>query len=313
MKKVLSIVICGALAACSTGFENEWEEPQNINEEIIYIDEDSNTKLIINESFDDSVEIKDEVIEINTAPRHMHVNNNAPKITRTKKIITTTTTTEDPCTKDVCEPVVTVTEEYINLDDNQVIDMPTPKTEVTVMKRKTPAHVMHHEVKPAIVVETPTVDNVAVDVVVEVAQDDVKLVSMQAENRQHANIASSYSPEVYQIITARAINRMLSDTSAIYDTGDKKKLYISDTKLLSSDLPYGSHAIKGTTKDIIKGSKTFDVVYNASDADFIIDATADWYVANSESVPALQYKLSLLDKNGLKVNQWVEIIRQVQD
>ena len=71
--------------------------------------------------------------------------------------------------------------------------------------------------------------------------------------------------------------------------------------------------LKGATKDIISGSKTYEVVNNVNNADFVIDTSADWYVAPDNTTPALQYKLSMYDKSGKKVNEWVEIIRQVQE
>ena len=101
---------------------------------------------------------------------------------------------------------------------------------------------------------------------------------------------------------------MLQDTSAIYDNG-LSKIYVKDIELLSSDLPYGSHRLKGATKDIIKGSKTFDVVNNIKDADFVLESSADWFVSSNNNVPALQYKMSLLDKNGKKLDEWIEIDR----
>ncbi len=128
-----------------------------------------------------------------------------------------------------------------------------------------------------------------------------------------AAAAAKYKPEAYDVVATRATNRMLQDTAAVYDNGASRTVYLKDTRLMSSDLPYGSHRLRGITKEIIDGSRAFDVVNNANDADFVIDTSADWYVTSDNVMPALQYKLSLLDRNGQKVNEWVEIIRQVQD
>ena len=141
-----------------------------------------------------------------------------------------------------------------------------------------------------------------------------KLSGMRSSNAKvDASVAAKYSPEAYIVVATRATNRMLQDTSAIYDSGKVRTVYIKDTKLLSTDLPYGSHRLKGATKDIISGSKTYEVVNNVNNADFVIDTSADWYVAPDNTTPALQYKLSMYDKSGKKVNEWVEIIRQVQE
>ena len=72
-------------------------------------------------------------------------------------------------------------------------------------------------------------------------------------------------------------------------------------------------SIKGATKDIISGSKTFDVVNNINNADFVIEPSAEWYVGPNNATPAIQYKLSLTDSKGKKIDEWIEIIRQVKE
>ena len=205
-----------------------------------------------------------------------------PKITTTKKIITTTTTYEEPCGKPFCEPVVTTHEENLPAEvsyTNGVIDYSS--------------------------FGQPVMQN---SVPVEYHSDAVDMRSVSP--RVDANVAAKYSPEAYNVVATRATNRMLQDTANLYGNG--KTVFLNDTKLLSSDLPYGNHRLKATTKDIISESRAFDIVNSASNADFIVDSAADWYVANN-AAPALQYKLAMYDKTGRKINEWVEIIRQVQE
>ena len=309
MKKVLSLVSLSVLAACSCS-ENQWEEVDTVvYEKPAYVE----PAPIVAEP----VVVAEQVQPI-VRPEPVYVNAQQPvydcpcaevrptpcyqptcyqpcpcqqvvmpapkpKITTTKKIITTTTTVEEPCGKPVCEPVVTTHEEVI------------------------PAEVTYSGYNQA------PAANDYVEVTVEKNPYHSEVVGMRSSSSKvNAGVAAKYSPETYDVVATRATNRMLQDTAAIYDNGRTKTVYIKDTKLLSSDLPYGSQRLKGTVKDVISGAKSFDVVNSASAADFVIDSSADWYVDNN-STPALQYKLAMFDKNGRKVNEWVEVIRQVQE
>lgn len=321
MKKIISVVTCSMLAACSACDENQWEAVDNVTfDETVYEEpapqpEPMVEAVVMQEPVPAPVMVKPEPVYV-PAPRAVYdcpcaevvqpcyqpscmqpcgcqpMPAPQPKVTTTKKIITTTTTMEEPCGKDVCEPVVTTHEEII------------------------PAEVSYSGYAPAaapmVAPQAPQSDYVEVTVKENPYHSEV--VGMKSANAKvDSAVAAKYSPEAYIVVATRATNRMLQDTSAIYDSGKTRTVYIKDTKLLSSDLPYGSHRLKGATKDIISGSKTFEVVNNINNADFVIDTSADWYVAPDNTVPALQYKLAMFDKNGKKVNEWVEIIRQVQE
>lgn len=315
MKKVLSVITCSILAACSCN-ENQWEEV-----DVVTYDEPKYEEQVVVEPA--RVVVEEEPVytqmpvytpdpqpvacpcSVQVQPCYQPVCYQPcpcmqpapqpvpqPKVTTSKKIITTTTTIEEPCGKPVCEPVVTTHEEVL------------PET-VSYSGYGQPV---------AQPVAQPVVNNGDyVNVTVEKTPYQSEVVDMRSAASQiDGRIAAKYSPEAYDVVATRATNRMLQDTATIYDNGSNMKVFLKDTKLLSSDLPYGSHRLRGTTKDIISGSNTFEVVNNANNADYIIDSAADWFVTNN-AAPALQYKLSLLDKTGRKVNEWVEVIRQVQD
>lgn len=312
MKRVLSIATCSILAACSCS-DNQWENvdtvtydetvyeaPAPIAEEEVYVRPEPVYVQAPQPVYDcPCAEVQPQPCYQPTcyqpcSCQPMMMPAPQPKITKTKKIVTTTTTIEEPCGKPVCEPVVTTHEEIIPVDADYISNNDYTHNQ----------HMSHKQ---------PATQNDYVEVTVEKNPYRSEVVSMSSSSSEVAeNNAAKYSPEAYIVVATRATNRMLQDTSAIYDSANKKTIYIKDIKLLSSDLPYGSHRLKGAVKDIISGSKTYDVVNNSSNADYIVDSSADWYVSDN-ATPALQYKLSLLDKNGKKVNEWVEIIRQVQE
>lgn len=319
MKRIISVITCTMLAACSCS-ENQWEEVDNVTfDETVYEDQapmiEPAPMPMAPVPVPAPVVVKPEPVYI-PAPQPVYdcpcaevaqpcyqptcmqpcgcqpMPMPQPKVTTTKKIITTTTTLEEPCGKDVCEPVVTTHEEII------------------------PAEVSYSGYAPAIAPMAPQAAPAGDTVEVTVKQNPYhsEVVGMKSANAKvDAATVAKYSPEAYIVVATRATNHMLQDTSAIYDSGKTRTIYIKDTKLLSSDLPYGSHRLKGATKDIISGSKTYEVVNNINNADFVVETSADWYVAPNNTTPALQYKLAMFDKNGKKVNEWVEIIRQVQE
>ena len=321
MKKVLSLVTCSVLAACSCN-DAQWEEVDSVTYEDVVYEEQA---PVIVEPAPVYVEMPQVVqdcpcAEVAPSPCYQPCAcQPMPKITKTKKIITTTTTYEEPCGKDVCEPVVTVQEEIVPVDV-EVPVVPAPVLPAVSEPSQPVAPVVE---TPA--VETPAVEAPVAEAPVEVKADNnfveftveknpyhSKVVDMRKATSKAVASTVNYSPEAYIVVATRATNRMLQDTSVIYDNG-VKKIYVKDINLLSSDLPYGSHRLKGVTKDIIAGSNTFDVVNNIKDADFVIDPAADWYVASNNATPALQYKMSLLDKNGKKIDEWIEVIRQVKE
>lgn len=322
MKKVLSIVACSALAACSCS-ENQWEAVDVVDyEEPIY--EEQAKAPVIQEPEITVREVPSQTVvrpapvytsqvvydapytEVAATPctqtccqavyyqpqpccgcQPAPMPAPQPKVTKTQKIITTTTTYKD-CGGVACDPVVTTHEEVV----------PT-NVSYTGYTQPAPQVAPHEEGYLDVTVETNPYNSQVIDV-------------RPSSPKVDGKIAAKYSPEAYNVVARRATNRMLQDTSSLYGNGRTKRIFLKDTKLLSSDLPYGSQRLRGITKEIISGSETYDVINNAADADYILDSSADWYVSG-EATPALQYKLTMFDKNGSKVNEWVEIIRQLQD
>ncbi len=122
------------------------------------------------------------------------------------------------------------------------------------------------------------------------------------------------APQMYSVIAARATNRMLDQTTEIYEKAVRPKLYIMQIKKAGVEhIPDGFYHSRQTTKEIISGSKTFTVVNVQDDADYQLDITVSRL--NVKDVPGniLQYKMVLSDKGGNEVGSWMESIRQVQN
>ena len=134
MKRIISVITCTMLAACSCS-DNQWEEVDNVTfDETVYEDQAPVIEPAPVAPAPAPVVVKPEPIYV-PAPQPVYdcpcaevaqpcyqptcmqpcgcqpMPMPQPKVTTTKKIITTTTTMEEPCGKDVCEPVVTTHEE----------------------------------------------------------------------------------------------------------------------------------------------------------------------------------------------------------
>ena len=310
MKKVLSIVACSALAACSCS-ENQWEAVDVVDyEEPIYEEQAKAPVIQEPEVVASQTVVRPAPVYAHDAPytevaatpcaqpccqavyyqpccTYQAMPAPQPKVTKSQKIITTTTTYKD-CGGVACDPVVTTHEEVV-----------PSSVSYTGYTQPAPQVAPYESGYLDVTVETNPYNSQVIDV-------------RSSSPKVDGKIAAKYSPEAYNVVARRATNRMLQDTSSLYGNGRTKRIFLKDTKLLSSDLPYGSQRLRGITKEIISGSETYDVINNAADADYILDSAADWYVSGG-AAPALQYKITMFDKNGSKVNEWVEIIRQLQD
>lgn len=295
MKKVLSVITCSILAACACN-ENQWEEVDNVTYEEPQYEEQvvvEPARVVVEQE-----PIYTQPVPVYTQPQPVY--SGCPCSVQVQPCFLPVCYQPCPCMQPAPQPApqpkITTTKKIITT--TTTIEEPCGKPVCE------PVVTTHEEVLPETV---SYADYNKLPATNEAGVVNATPVAPQVVNKAGV----TYSPEAYSVVATRATNRMLQDTAALYNNSNPK-VFLKDTKLLSSDLPYGSHRLKGTTKDIISGSKAFEVVNSASDADFIIDSTADWFI-NGSAAPALQYRLSMLDKTGRKVNEWVEVIRQVQD
>lgn len=120
-----------------------------------------------------------------------------------------------------------------------------------------------------------------------------------------------YAPmaEVYAIPAARATNRMLDDTRDIYENNGDTFIFITDLKKADRKMPDGIYNAERTTRKIIEGSKTFKVVNDKNEADYVLETIIE--NAGSPEEPILVYRMILLDTENKKINEWVETFRRV--
>lgn len=122
------------------------------------------------------------------------------------------------------------------------------------------------------------------------------------------------APQMYSVIAARVTNKMLDQTTAIYEKAVRPKLYVRQIKKAGVEhIPDGFYHIRQVTKEIIDGSKTYTLVNTQDEADYWLDITVSKLNVKEMPGNVLQYKMVLLDKGNNEVGNWMESIRQVQN
>lgn len=122
------------------------------------------------------------------------------------------------------------------------------------------------------------------------------------------------APQLYSVVAARVTNKMLDQTTEIYERALPPKLYIMQIKKAGVEhIPDGFFYSRQVTKEIIEGSKTFVPVNTREEADYVLDIVVSRL--NVKNVPGtvLQYKMTMFDKGNNEVGSWTEAIRQVQN
>ena len=117
--------------------------------------------------------------------------------------------------------------------------------------------------------------------------------------------------EVYAIPAARATNRMLDESREFYEHNGDTFLFITDIKKGDRKLPDGIYNAERTTRKIIEGSKTFKVVNDKAEADYILETIID--NAGTPEEPILVYRMILLDTENNKINEWTEVFRRLSN
>ena len=139
---------------------------------------------------------------------------------------------------------------------------------------------------------------VEVDVDVEPEDDEDVIVDNAPGTYQLPTRSERYAlyaplPEIYAIPATRATNKMLDETREFYEQNGDTFLFITDLKKGDRQLPDGIYKAEQTTRKIIEGSKTFK--------------------AGTPEEPILVYRMILLDKDNKKINEWVEMVRRVNN
>lgn len=120
-----------------------------------------------------------------------------------------------------------------------------------------------------------------------------------------------YMTKAYETAATRAANKMLDETTDIYETWNRPRLYIKQTISESEHLPNGFYTARKALKQITGGSGAYTVVNNIDDANYILDSRINEMVIGN--LPAIVFKLSLNDANDQPIRTWNVVIKQMAE
>ena len=152
----------------------------------------------------------------------------------------------------------------------------------------------------------------------EIYGDDIPVYNYSSAfpNRKKTPIEKlEISPDVYEIVARRTINKMLDATAPMYEKaeGEIPTIYINKTTIEDENLPDGLYIANAQSKKLIENSKTFNVTNTKDEADYILDTEIDTVEPRNTASPAIEYRLILQEKDGTIVEEWAEQIRRIQN
>ncbi len=118
-------------------------------------------------------------------------------------------------------------------------------------------------------------------------------------------------PQVYAIVAGRTTNKMLVDAPAIFAKNKKAPLYIDKTTQIDRFLPSIPASAGTAAKEIILGSKMFNIVDDKESASFILESTLN--NIGTPEVPIILYEMRIIDQQGTEHGKWSDTIRQIQN
>lgn len=120
-------------------------------------------------------------------------------------------------------------------------------------------------------------------------------------------------PEAYTLAANRVLTRMLKDSASIYGENPGVTVFFKEPHLISSDLPGGSEEGIASMKRQLSSAQTFVVNEDLPSADYYVDTIINWFDTPSKTVPAIKYQAILYNREGNKINEWVEVIKQADN
>ena len=137
------------------------------------------------------------------------------------------------------------------------------------------------------------------------------------DKEQYSNIPLSYDfqdvymTKAYETAATRAANKMLDDTSELYETNQKPNIYIKQIQKTGDNLPDGFYTAQKSLREIIGKSGTFVLVNDMSKADYIIESTVSEF--NAAGLPAILFRLNINTKDEQPYKAWNVVIRQLTE
>ena len=145
----------------------------------------------------------------------------------------------------------------------------------------------------------------------EVSEEEANGYTLVKRGDRYADAVYNINPQVYGIVASRTTNKMLNDAPAIFAENKNAEVYVADTTVIDRYLPEGPDAAGKASREILQGSKMFNIVSDKEKAKYIIESSLN--NVNTPEVPIIVYEMKLYDNKGKLLGNWFDTIRQVQN
>lgn len=138
---------------------------------------------------------------------------------------------------------------------------------------------------------------------------------LEYRDRRQQDFEANIDPQVYAIVARRALNKMLDETGALYETEEDEvpSLYIRDAKIYDDRLPDGFYQAQKETQKLLENSHTFRLTNSKYEADYFLETEIDTVELKDYDTPVIVYRLILLNQRNGVIKEWKENIRKLKN
>lgn len=135
--------------------------------------------------------------------------------------------------------------------------------------------------------------------------------ALEKRGERYDNVSYVIAAPVYKLVAERATNKMLTEVPALVADNKNGTLYVAQTDIVDRYLPGVPEIAGGASKQIIVGSKMFNLTDDEATAYYVLKSSLN--NINTPELPILRYELSLFNNTGMLLGQWSDVVRQVQN
>ena len=136
--------------------------------------------------------------------------------------------------------------------------------------------------------------------------DSVSSTTITMPDMQNINMTKAY-----ETAATRITNKMLDDSSDLYEVQPRPKLYIRKIRKETEGLPDGFYTAQQAIQEIIKGSGTFVVVNQVEEANYFLTTSVNQF--NVDNLPGIIIKQNINDINDQPIRSWNVVIKQMAE
>ena len=142
-------------------------------------------------------------------------------------------------------------------------------------------------------------------------QPEITITQEQYVPAPSLTLSDETSRQLYTVLGARAINKMLTETEDLYKE-DKPNLFISYPNVDNRNMIFSSpEYAEVVAEDIIVGSESYNVVHASDSADYVLDTHISGATVAGKGTPVVAYRIILKDRQNKQIGTWSESVSQI--